>query len=172
MDAVVAAAGGSKATIYRYFSSKEALFSAIVSELQDTLGAAPPPDGMADVPLADGLRALAEATARGALSERAIVLLRLAVGEQGRFPELARLLFDLAPAESYARLKTFLAVKQERGVVAIDDLQIAAEQFLAGLVGHQQLRLLLGVEGPSPDDVAARVDAAVHMFMRTYATDA
>ncbi|MEQ9319043.1 MAG: TetR/AcrR family transcriptional regulator [Polyangiaceae bacterium] len=38
MDTVVAAAGGSKATIYRYFDSKEALFSAIVDELQTVTG--------------------------------------------------------------------------------------------------------------------------------------
>lgn len=172
MDTVVAAAGGSKATIYRYFESKEALFSAIVDDLQRTLSAAPPAHDVVDLPLADGLRILGKATATAALSERAIVLLRLAVGEHNRFPELARLLFELAPDRSYQRFRAFLDAKRRQGEIDVDDLQIAAEQFLAGLVGHQQLRMLLGVAGPSPRDVERRVDAAVQMFLRTYATEA
>ncbi len=33
MDQLVAAAGGSKATLYRYFASKEELFAAIIDDL-------------------------------------------------------------------------------------------------------------------------------------------
>lgn len=172
MDTVVAAAGGSKATIYRYFESKEALFSAIVDELQTTLSATPAPQDVVDLPLADGLRILGRATASAALSQRAIVLLRLAAGEHNRFPELARLLFELAPGRSYERFAAFLEAKRDRGEVTVDDVQIASEQFLAGLVGHLQLRMLLGVDEPSPHDVDDRVEAAVRMFLRTYATEA
>ncbi len=171
MDQIVAAAGGSKATLYRYFSSKEQLFSAIVDELQTVVGAAPPTQDVIDLDLADGLRVLARATADGALSDRAIVLMRLAVGEHSRFPELGRLLFELAPERSYVRLKDFLRAKREHGEVEFDDAQIAAEQFLAGLVGHQQLRMLLGVSRPSDAEVEQRIEAAVRTFVRTYATE-
>ena len=170
MDTVVAEAGGSKATIYRYFESKEALFSAIVDELQTTLGAAPPAEDVADLPLEEGLRTLGRATARGALSQRAIVLIRLAAGEYTRFPELAHLLFDLAPGRSYDRFARFLATKQRRGEVSVDDVQIASEQFLAGIVGHLQLRMLLGVDEPGADDIERRIDAAVNAFVCTYGT--
>lgn len=172
MDTVVSEAGGSKATLYRYFESKEALFSAIVDDLQSTLSAAPPPQDVADLPLAEALRILGRATATAALSDRAIVLIRLAVGEHARFPQLARLLFELAPGRSYERFTAFLATKQARGEVAVDDFQIAAEQFLAGLVGHQQLRMILGVDEPTSNEVERRVESAVRMFVRTYATDA
>jgi AcrR family transcriptional regulator len=138
MDTIVAVAGGSKATIYRYFESTQALFSAIVDELQMTLGAASAAEDVADLPLVDGLRTLARATARGALSERAIVLLRVAAGEYNRFPELAHLLFELAPGRSYERFAGFLQAKERRGEVVVDDLRIASEQFLAGIVGHLQ----------------------------------
>lgn len=172
MDTVVAAAGGSKATIYRYFESKKALFSAIVDELQTTLAAAPPPADVLDLPLAEGLEILGRATANAALSDRAVVLLRLAAGEHNRFPELARVLFELAPGRSYDRFTEYLGAKRARGEVEIDDLQIAAEQFLAGLVGHLQLKMLLGVGQPSPDDVDRRVEAAVRTFLRTYGVGA
>ncbi len=168
MDRVVEAAGGSKATLYRYFDSKEALFSAIVDDLQTTLAATAPPPDYVDLPLEDGLRLLARATADAALSERAVVLLRLASGEFARFPELARLLFEQAPAKSYARFAAFLVAKRERGEVRFEDPQVVAEQFLAGIVGHLQLRMLLGVGTPSEDDIQRRIDAAVAMFQRTY----
>lgn len=166
----VAAAGGSKATIYRYFDSKEALFSAIVDELQTVTGKAPPAADVADLALSEGLRVLARATTDAALSERAIVLLRLAIGEHNRFPELARQLFDLAPRRSYERFKAFLAAKAERGEVNVPDPQIAAEHFLAGLVGHLQLGTLLGVYHPTAADADRRIEATVAMFMATYAT--
>lgn len=168
MDTVVASAGGSKATIYRYFDSKEALFSAIVDDLQTTLGAAPAPQDLSDVPIADGLRILGRATVGGALNPRAIVLIRLAAGEYNRFPELAHLLFELAPARSYERFKGFLETKQAKGEVRVDDPQIAAEQFLAGLVGHLQLRLLLGMPGPTEQEIDDRVEAAVRTFLRSH----
>lgn len=170
MDTIVAAAGGSKATLYRYFDSKEALFSAIVDQLQNVLGQTPAVEDVADLPLEEGLRILGRATADAALSERAIVLLRLAVGEHSRFPELAELLFHLAPRRSYERFTAFLETKRSRGEVDFDDAQIAAEHFLAGLVGHLQLGMLLGVYEPQRDAIDARIDAAVAMFVATYAT--
>ncbi|MDH4280039.1 MAG: TetR/AcrR family transcriptional regulator [Acidimicrobiia bacterium] len=169
MDTIVSAAGGSKATIYRYFDSKETLFSAIVDDLQTRMAAIPQPEDMAELPLADGLRQLGRATATAALSDRAIVLLRLASGEYNRFPELAQTLFDLAPGRSYERFGAYLQAKQARGEVVVDDAQIAAEQFLAGIVGHLQLRMLLGVGNPTTAEIERRVDAAVKMFLRTYA---
>ena len=171
MGRIVKETGGSKETIYRYFPSKDALFFAIVDDLQVKMAAAPPPQDIVDLPLEEGLRLLGRATARGALSERAILLLRLASGEFSRFPELARLLFDNAPARSYARLKDYLRAKQAAGEVDIPDLQIAAEHFLAGLVGHQQLAMLLGRDPPSRRAVERRVEAAVRMFVRAYGRD-
>lgn len=170
IDNIVAECGGSKATFYRYFESKDALFSAIVDDLQDTLGAVPDPDDMADLPLEEGLRTLARATANGALSERAIVLVRLAAGEFNRFPELARTLFELAPGRSYERFGAFVEARQRRGEIDVDDVQIASEQFLAGLVGHLQLRMVLGVGGASPEEIERRVESAVAVFMTAYAT--
>lgn len=98
------------------------------------------------------------------------MLIRLAAGEFTRFPELARFLFELAPERSYERFIGFLEEKQLRGEVTVDDPQIAAEQFLAGLVGHQQLRMLLGVGRPVAEGIDRRVDVAVRMFIRTYGT--
>jgi AcrR family transcriptional regulator len=173
MDQLVAATGGSKATLYRYFPSKEALFEAIIDDVaSNTVGT---PAGVhdeewSDVDLMDGLRLIGRAVAAGAMAERTIVLLRLALGEHQRFPQLGHTLFTHGPAVSYARLRHFLAAKCADGVAAIDDVQIAAEQFLGGIVGHQQLRLALGVDHATPEEMAARVEAAVRSFIAVYGT--
>ena len=167
MDQLVAEAGGSKATLYRYFPSKEALFEAIIDEV-----AAPAVNDDGEdwdgVGLEDGLLNIGRATAAAALDPRTILLLRLAIGEHARFPDLAKTLFEHGAARTYARLRRFLAARRAAGDIDVDDLQIAAEQFLGGIIGHQQLRASLGLPPPSRKDIEARVHAAVRTFTAAY----
>ncbi len=168
MDQLVAAAGGSKATLYRYFASKEELFAAIIDDLTTRTVAERSSAELAGLSLEEGLRAIGHATARAALGEQATVLFRLAVGEYERFPELARTMFEQGPAVSYARLRDFLAHRVAAGEIEIDDLQIAAEQFLGGIVGHQQLRRALGQDPPDSSAISARVEAAIRTFLAAH----
>ncbi len=169
MDQLVAEAGGSKATLYRYFPSKEALFEAIIDEV-----AAPAVNDEGEdwevVGLEPGLLDIGRATAAAALDPRTILLLRLAIGEHARFPHLATTLFEHGAARTYARLRGFLATRRAAGDIDVDDLQIAAEQFLGGIIGHQQLRAALGLPPPTRKDIEARVQAAVRTFIAAYAS--
>lgn len=169
MDQLVARTGGSKATLYRYFESKEALFEAIIADVAASTVGGVKADEWTGTSLEDGLRIIGRAVAAGAMAEHTTVLLRLALGEHNRFPQLGRTLFEHGPAVSYERLKRFLTTKHQEGVVEFDDLQIAAEQFIGGIVGHQQLRLALGVEHASPKDMNRRVEAAIRSFIASYA---
>ncbi len=172
MDQVVAATGGSKATLYRYFESKEVLFRAIIDDITGSTVAAPANEDWSRVGLEEGLQILGRAVAAGALNDRTIVLLQLALGEHSRFPELGQTLFDHGPRVSYDRLTRFLTAKREERAIAIDDPQIAAEQFLGGIVGHQQLRKALGVNHASPPEIESRIDAAITAFVAAYKTEA
>jgi len=172
MDEVVAAAGGSKATLYRYFPSKEALFEGIIGDLTQMTIAARPVDELGRLALDDALREIGRAAAQAALSERATVLFRLAVGEHNRFPALANVMFERGPAVTYERLRRFIEARAEAGEIEVDDAQIAAEQFLGGIVGHQQLRRALGQPTASVTGMEARVDAAIATFRAAYATRA
>ena len=96
-DQLVAASGGSKATLYRYFPSKEALFAAIIDDVAAPALAAEGDDSWDAVDLAVGLRRIGRATADAALDPRTILLMRLAVGEHARFPQLAATLFEHGP---------------------------------------------------------------------------
>lgn len=168
IDQLVGVAGGSKATLYRYFSSKEQLFEAIIADLAEKTITNRSVGELAGLSLEEGLRTLGHATARAALSEQATVLFRLAVGEYVRFPELAQIMFERGPAVSYARLREFLAARVAAGELEIDDLQIAAEQYLGGIVGHQQLRRALGQDRTDVDGITARVEAAIKSFLAAH----
>lgn len=171
MDAIVEAAGGSKATLYRYFDSKEALFEAIIDDVASKLTPPDMPPNYLDRPLAEGLRILGHATAAGALSQQAAVLTRLASAEVNRFPNLAKLLYDRGAALTYKRFGHYLEHQERQDAIVLGiDRQIAAEQFISAIVGHQQLRMQLAIGTPTRGEISARVDAAVATFITTYAT--
>jgi hypothetical protein len=125
----------------------------------------------AAAPLEEALVRIGTAAHRGVLGAHAVSVLRLCLGEQSRFPELARVVWDHGPAITYANFRAFLTERRERGEIDVEDLQFAAEQFLAGIVGHIQLKVAMGV-APVPDDdeIAARVTSAVQTFLARYGT--
>jgi AcrR family transcriptional regulator len=168
IDQIVATAGGSKATLYRYFESKEALFAAIIDDIVATSAPSTIDDELKGADLETGLRLIATTTANGALHPRTIELLQLAVAEARRFPALAIALFARGPAVNYERLRAFLTRQAEFGTIDVDDPQIAAEQLLGGIVGHQQLRMALGLSAPSRTEIDQRIDAAVASFLASH----
>lgn len=168
IDQIVATAGGSKATLYRYFDSKEALFAAIIDDIATSSAPIAIDDELESADLETGLRLIATTTATGALHPRTIELLQLAITESRRFPDLAATLFARGPAVNYQRLRTFLIRHADAGTIDVSDPQIAAEQFLGGIVGHQQLRLALGLARPRPADISQRIDAAVTAFIASH----
>jgi TetR/AcrR family transcriptional repressor of mexJK operon len=167
MDQLVAAAGGSKATLYRYFDSKEALFAAIIDDIA-TASAPAVDEDWAAVPLRTGLDQLVRATCAAALADSTIELLRLALGEYARFPDLARALYERGPGATYARLRRFLEVKRVAGEIEVGDLQIAAEQLLGGVIGHQQLRTALGAGRATDAELDARIAASIDAFLAVH----
>lgn len=169
MDMVVRSAGGSKATLYRYFSSKDALFTAIIDRVLERSMAGSAPADLEGLGLEEALRQLGASVAQGALSPEAIVMTRLISAEANRFPDLAQQLYDAGPGRNCQRFCEFLDRRVAEGEIeAPADATIVAEQFISGIVGHTQLRLLLGVQSPTAAEIDARVDAAVTTFLRAH----
>ena len=69
---------------------------------------------------------------------------------------------------SYARMRAFIDNRVAAGELRVPDSQIAAEQFLGGIVGHQQLRQALGQPPADPTEITARVEAAITTFLAAY----
>lgn len=159
LEAVAAAAGVSKRTLYARFSGKAALLQVVVARLVTAW--LPPFD--AEMGHGGSLEARLLGAARvilaTALTPQALALHRLVTAEIGRFPELARVMRDGGAGVGQERLARTMS---EAGIV---DPDWAAEQFLALLVSVPQRR---GLGLGSPMDEPAREEwatRAVALFL-------
>jgi AcrR family transcriptional regulator len=169
MSAIAARVGGSKATLYTYFPSKEGLFAEIiVSECR--AAAAPVLDEMrrggdiADVLKRSGCRFV-----RFLTSDKVLALHRLVIAESVRFPELGRAFYDAGPQTGLRLASEFLREAMVRGQLRAADPEVAAEQFIhLCKAGLYQKRLWNLIPEPSDAQIEANVERAMEMFMAAY----
>jgi AcrR family transcriptional regulator len=165
IDLVIERAGASKATVYSFFGGKDGLFAAIVEERAERiLSAFGDPEVVgSDVPSA--LAHIARRYREVVMAPDAVGLYRLIIAEGVRFPELARTFHQLGPDRSNAHLAGMLSVWRERGLIRLDDPQLAAVQFFDSVSGDLHRRAMAGI---IPQDLGAAVqrsiDNAVQVF--------
>jgi TetR/AcrR family transcriptional repressor of mexJK operon len=138
MDEIAAAAGVSKQTVYKHFQDKDQLFNAIVlgiteraEEIASVLRAQF--DEVSDVET--GLVSIAIAYASGVVNPYVIRLRRLVIAEAVHFPELAAAYFAQAPKRGLGAVTEGLGELVNRGLLTIDDLDLAAVQFAYLVLG-------------------------------------
>lgn len=164
IEAVLDASGGSKATLYSYFSTKDDLFRAVIEEaiLNDTEPKLEPQ--------ADPRRALTEflvQTFERISSPRHRALLRLTIAERERFPDLAQRYYEAGPMRARRLLAQFFGELEHKRVINPGTAERAADHFV-GLVTQQWLleSLLFGEERLPPSDaVRDKVASAVDRFL-------
>lgn len=172
MSAIAAALGGSKGTLWSYFSSKEELFAAVIdhasaayrARLSEILEA--PCDDVAAT-----LRRVCSSIVTKVTSTEAVALQRLVMAETARFGEMGRIFYDRAPQKTYELLAQFLRGAIDRGQLRREDEPIDMARMLVSLclAGTQQ-RLLAGIlERATPAQITADVERAVKVFTRAYA---
>ncbi|WP_052120835.1 TetR/AcrR family transcriptional regulator [Inquilinus limosus] len=168
MDAIAREAGVSKATLYAHFASKQDLFAAIVASacrvFERLAAMSPPPDDLRAALMEAGGTLL-----RFILHPDVNKVYRSVVAEAARFPELGRAMYEAGPGQGKAHLARFFAAATERGVLAVPDAELAAEQFGALILGHMKMRLELGIEVPSEERMRHGLESGVDTFLRAYA---
>jgi TetR/AcrR family transcriptional repressor of mexJK operon len=86
---------------------------------------------------------------------------------------LATVFYTAGRGEILKRVALFLKGLTERGVLAIDDPELAADQLIGAWVGMTELRQSLGVAGPpSSNAIAKRVRYAIDTLVRAWSTGA
>lgn len=168
MSTIAARLGGSKATLYAYFKSKEELFKAIIAEQCDQILEVMDAEAE-DGDVRQALTNLGMKLGEMLFSEWGNRTLQLVVEESARSPELAQL-FNSAGAEvGKRRMAEFLTKAQTRGALLIPNPTRAAEQFLSLIKGDLHFKRVLGlIPEPSEAEIRREVDQSVDMFMRAY----
>ena len=173
MDEIAALSSVSKQTVYKHFSSKEALFVEIVGGMTTGAGDVVHND-VAQLAEGEDLAAyLTEYALRQltvVLTPRIMQLRRLVIGEVTRFPELARVLYERGPARAMNMLAAVFAGLAERGLLEIEDPGVAAEHFNWLIMSAPLNRaMLLGDAAiPSSAELRRNAEAGVRVFLAAY----
>lgn len=169
MSSIAAKVGGSKTTLWTYFPSKQDLFAAVVDDLVERYGRALDVELDPDTDVAKSLRLMGRALLETIHSQPIIDLHRLTIGEAGRFPELARLFYERAPARGKTRLAHYIREAMARGKLRTGDAADAGRMFVGMLQAGSIQHHLLGLAGkPGPKALERELDAALDAFMRAW----
>ncbi|KQY99948.1 hypothetical protein ASD45_03370 [Pseudolabrys sp. Root1462] len=166
---IAKAAGVSKGTLYVYFKDKDDLFDGMVrGECIMQL------DGVFDFDHDDHdveavLLRRGKAFVKALGNPQRLSSWRTVIAVAERMPEVGRKLYESGPARGVASLAAYLKAQTEAGVLAIDDHEIAAAQFIE-TCHATMLKPMLFNFGPPPTDerIAYVVGIAVRTFLRAY----
>jgi AcrR family transcriptional regulator len=169
MSSIAARVGGSKATLYNYFPSKEDLFLAVVQARCDEVG------GLLDQGRLEGGDFAAVVTRFGerflplVLSDDFIATYRMMIGEASRFPEIGQTFYEAGPRQGVRRLGAFMAEAIKSGDLRNDDPEMMAQYFFDLCMANLHHRRLWNVKpDPTPAEIKANVTRAVSIFMAAF----
>jgi TetR/AcrR family transcriptional regulator, mexJK operon transcriptional repressor len=171
VNAIVREAGGSLATLYAEFGSKESLFESVLSERAARFF---PEESSAPKQTLDAqaeLRALATQMLKRMLSDDGLAVYRLAVHEAPRFPALRKALLEVGMPGLLDRTASYLRTLADRGALKMESsaeaLQLAASRFIALVQGQIVFSAACGGT-ISARTRATHVSDAVEAFLKMY----
>lgn len=161
MDAVAREAGVAKATLYRYFPDKTALFVAMVQAAPPARFPLPPPDGDPE----ETLRRLGHGIMAAASDPGYVSLARLALGEGERFPELALTLRQQVFERVFPAIERMMAGWIAAGRLRPLDSRLASQEFVGMILSYVVIKHVLpgGIDWNLSDDHV--VDQVVSVFL-------
>lgn len=169
VDALIAAAGGSRRNVYGHFGGKQGLFVAAVQEVCAEASAPLMGLPMAQAGVALGLVLYGRHTLRTLLQRRALDLHCLALTEVGRHAELCATLQRSGCEAAALGLGDWMAARQVRGELRSDiDGHALAALFIGLLVSRPQMQAIAGTLPPDwePTELERHVDLVVDLFRR------
>jgi TetR/AcrR family transcriptional repressor of mexJK operon len=173
MDAVAAESHVSKQSLYRDYASKDALYSAVVRDWVDRGYDAMRPHAATLAVTAharQGLLALARIMQAGLLSPAVLQMRTLIAAEAQRFPDAAADYVTRSWTRNLHTLAEALSTLSKRGLLRIDDPDLAAEQLTWLVVAAPLNRLTLqaGADPFADDELEAIAVQGITTFMSRY----
>jgi TetR/AcrR family transcriptional repressor of cmeABC operon len=169
VNQVVRMAGGSLATLYAEFGTKQGLFEAVMQRRAGAAFARVTEGEVLRGDINQRLTALAARIHARTLSRESLAIYRLAVAEGPRLRGLRQAVLGAGLDQFLARLAGLFAGFAAAGELAIDDTLLAAQRFLALVQGQHQFIAGCGERTRlSADATAQHVEHAVAAFLRIY----
>lgn len=168
VNAIVREAGGSLATLYAEFGTKEALFESVLSRRASGFF----PEARAQAP-ASGceavkeLRALATHMLRKMLSADGLAIYRICVHEAPHFSGLRKAMIDTGMPGLLDGTARYIAKLAANHAMCVDDASLAASHFVALVQGQLVFKAACGakVDARTRD---LHIEQAVQAFLKLY----
>lgn len=169
VDDIARAAKVSKATLYSYVPDKKLLFmevARIECQRQAELAIA---QVKTEGAVSEALFYAASTMCRFFLSELGRQTYRIAVAEAERFPEIGRAFYNAGPTIARKALCDYLESKVAEGELKVDNIALAADQFIELCKAGYHTRCVMGVETTVPEETLEGViRGAVETFLARY----
>ena len=171
VEAVAAQAGVSKATFYKHFAHKQALFeAAVLREMERIEASQQPRDGSGSTQSLDAqLRQFGIGLMEFLVSPPAVDFYKALAGELSRHKPLARSFYNLGPGRTLTNLAALIGDAVRKGKLEAPDPLLAAEHLIGLWQGLTNFQLSLGIDQRRiRSAIPARVDAGLRVFMAAY----
>lgn len=168
MSAIVGRTGGSKQTLYNYFSSKEDLFIEVTMRVIERHVEVSLAEMTAGTDLEQSLRRYGSHYLSVRQSPEVVGLVRLAYGEAGR-SNIGRVLYERGRMKGVNDVASFLTSAMKAGKLREADATVAALHYFALLDAELADPVVLGVREPATDaEIAGIVGRSVGAFLAAY----
>ena len=169
MSDIAKAAGVSKGTLYVYFKNKEELFAAIVQQECCTHAEGSFRLDNDDHDVEGALTRIGTEYVKFLCQPEKASSLRIVIAIADRMPEIGKAFYETGPYNGISRLKGYLDAQVAAGVLAVEDTEVAAAQFLDSCQAMLFKPVLFNfAPPPKPERVKHVVDIAVRTFMAAY----
>lgn len=166
IDAIVEKSGGSKATLYSYYPTKDALLRAVIDNVVSNREE-PELDPSEDIRTA--LITFADQRLRVVFSEHHRALLRLVISETPRFPDIGQLYFERGPQRSHELMVEYMLELKKRGRLDVESAEESAEFFIGMLLHHWYVaQLYVGPALPTTEERRHRATHVVDRFLAAF----
>jgi AcrR family transcriptional regulator len=170
MNDIARAAGVSKATLYVYFQNKDQLFEAICGEECGTQAECVFHFDHGDHDVERTLTRLGIDFVTVVCRPEKASSARTVIAIAERMPEIGKAYYESGPARGIALLSDYLKSQVERGVLVIEDCEVAAAQLLEafGATLFKPVMFNFG-KPPTQERIHYVVGIAVRAFLAAYA---
>ncbi len=168
-DEIAARAGVSKATMYKYYSSKTDLFRAFVERESSANASRIVVDYSSDSEIEEVVFKLAREIVSVVTTAVIVDIYRVCIAEARRFPELTQAFFEKGPSFAFSQIAQVLKAAAEDGKLAIEEPLVAAQHLDQLCKATLFNKALFGLQEKFEDnEIDAEAQQATEFFLRVY----